>query len=55
MDRFIKNMFRSLLVICLVLGMTSTFFSQSKEETLIKDLKWRNVGPANMIGRISDF
>jgi len=55
MDRFIKNMFRSLLVICLVLGMTSPFFSQSKEETMIKDLKWRNVGPANMIGRISDF
>jgi photosystem II stability/assembly factor-like uncharacterized protein len=55
MDRFIRNMFRSLLVICLVLGMTSPFFSQSKEEALITDLKWRNVGPANMIGRISDF
>jgi len=33
------------------------FFSQgpSKEANLVKDLRWRNIGPANMVGRISDF
>ncbi|MGB2844370.1 MAG: hypothetical protein WBC02_05915 [Candidatus Aminicenantaceae bacterium] len=50
-----KETFRVLLMLCLVFGVTSLFFSQSSEESLIKDLKWRNVGPANMIGRISDF
>jgi len=50
-----KKTFRVLLILCLVFGVTRLFFSQSSEESLIKDLKWRNVGPANMIGRISDF
>ena len=50
-----QKTFRVLLLICLVLGMTQIFFSKSPEEGLIKDLKWRNVGPANMVGRISDF
>ena len=42
-------------MLCLILSMAQMFFSQGQEESLIKDLKWRNVGPANMIGRISDF
>jgi len=46
---------RVLLLICLVLSVSGVFFSQSTEENLIKDFKWRNVGPANMVGRISDF
>ncbi|MBD3412869.1 MAG: hypothetical protein GF421_00360 [Candidatus Aminicenantes bacterium] len=29
--------------------------SGQTEKNLIKDFKWRNIGPANMIGRISDF
>lgn len=30
-------------------------YSQNQDEKLIKCFKWRNIGPANMIGRISDF
>ncbi len=55
MTQHFKNTSRAVLLICLILGMTSPFFSKSPEENLIKDLKWRNVGPANMVGRISDF
>jgi photosystem II stability/assembly factor-like uncharacterized protein len=40
---------------CLVFAVSYPIISQTTEESLIKDLKWRNVGPANMIGRISDF
>ncbi|MFC2157120.1 hypothetical protein ACFLT9_04725 [Acidobacteriota bacterium] len=55
-NRFRFNtVFRVLIVFGLVLGLSQVFFSQSQEENLIKDLKWRNIGPANMIGRISDF
>lgn len=46
---------RILLLLCLVFATSGQVISQTTEETLIKDLKWRNVGPANMIGRISDF
>jgi len=55
MNPHFKKAFRALLLLCLILGVTRVFFSQSPEENLIKDFKWRNVGPANMIGRISDF
>lgn len=55
MSQLFKKVFRSLLILCFVLGMTHLFYSQSPEKSLIKDLKWRNIGPANMIGRISDF
>jgi hypothetical protein len=24
-------------------------------DTLLKDLKWRNIGPANMAGRVTDI
>jgi len=30
-------------------------FAQSPEATLFKDLKWRNIGPANMQGRVTDI
>lgn len=55
MAKHFKRMSRVLLLFCLVLGVTHLFFGQSSEKSLIKDLRWRNVGPANMIGRISDF
>jgi len=51
----IKKIFRVFLLLSLFFGLTGYFFSQTKEESLIRDFKWRNVGPANMIGRISDF
>lgn len=54
MNRRLRK-FQILLVFGLVLSLSGLFFSQSPEENLIKDLKWRNIGPSNMIGRISDF
>ena len=30
-------------------------WAQSSEESLVKDMCWRNIGPANMSGRISDI
>ena len=35
--------------------LAGTVLAQSVEESLIKDLRWRNIGPANMSGRISDI
>ncbi len=55
MDLKLKKTVHGLLLLAFVLGTASLFFAQSSEESLIKDLKWRNVGPANMVGRISDF
>ncbi len=51
----VKKAFRALVMMWLVLGLSPLFFSQSTDPSLIKDLKWRNVGPANMVGRISAF
>jgi len=55
MASHLKRAFRALALLALVLGATQSFFSQGTEVNLIKDLKWRNVGPANMVGRISSF
>ena len=45
-----------LLGLTLVLVMASeTAWAQRNPESLIKDLSWRNIGPANMSGRISDI
>jgi len=43
-----------------ILSFTLLLFSssisvQSQEEKLIKDMRWRNIGPANMSGRVSDI
>jgi photosystem II stability/assembly factor-like uncharacterized protein len=57
-------MFRSPYVKCLaslsggIVAMiicTSICFAQATVESLIKDMRWRNIGPANMSGRISDI
>jgi len=55
MDQFLKKASKALLLTILAMSMTGFFFSQTPEQNLIKNLKWRNIGPANMIGRISDF
>jgi photosystem II stability/assembly factor-like uncharacterized protein len=55
MAPYLKKSSLVFLWICILSGMTLFIFSQSPEQGLIKDLKWRNIGPANMIGRISDF
>ncbi len=48
---------RMAFVMTFILFIAGPFFSQGPgtDANLIKDLKWRNVGPANMVGRISDF
>ena len=55
MFQYLKKGSRLFLLAGLILCTTHFFFSQNPENTLIKDFKWRNIGPANMIGRISDF
>ena len=49
--------FRISFLAMVTLFLAGPFFSQGPgtEANLIKDLKWRNIGPANMVGRISDF
>ncbi|MBM3285428.1 MAG: hypothetical protein FJY81_06105, partial [Candidatus Aminicenantes bacterium] len=54
-----------LLAIVLALALSGGFAGAQKEvkqqpgiavpETLLDGLKWRNIGPANMGGRIDDF
>ncbi|MFC1553048.1 WD40/YVTN/BNR-like repeat-containing protein [candidate division KSB1 bacterium] len=41
-------------VLCLIL-FAGLAFAQTAQENYIKDLQWRNIGPANMSGRISDI
>jgi len=55
MALYLRKTLRGIFLLCLVVGLTNAIYSQTNEENLIKDFKWRNVGPANMIGRISDF
>ncbi|MFA9453320.1 MAG: WD40/YVTN/BNR-like repeat-containing protein [Candidatus Aminicenantaceae bacterium] len=57
MSLHFRKVFQAALMLCLVLGVSHPFYSQTEGSNghLIKDLKWRSVGPANMIGRISDF
>ena len=52
-----RKFLRISLLAVFTLVLAGTFFSQapSQEANLVKDLKWRNVGPANMTGRISAF
>ena len=51
----LKKTLRVFLLFCLFVGLTNLIFAQTTQDSLIKDFKWRNIGPANMIGRISDF
>ncbi len=50
---------RALAAAALVLILGGTFSAQNApavdDQALIRHLKWRNIGPANMVGRISDF
>lgn len=55
MVKYFRKVFLILALFFVVIGATHLLFSQSPEESLLKSFKWRNIGPANMIGRISDF
>jgi len=51
--RYLRISFLTMFMLLLA----GPFFSQGPgtEANLVKDLRWRNIGPANMVGRISDF
>ena len=57
MSRHFRMVLRTLFVALVAFGTAGPFFSQNQntDASLIRDLKWRNIGPANMVGRISDF
>jgi hypothetical protein len=52
---YFRKVVHVLVLLVTVIAATQLLYSQSSEDGLIKSFKWRNVGPANMIGRISDF
>jgi photosystem II stability/assembly factor-like uncharacterized protein len=53
----LRRIIRVAVLAAFALAMSGPFFSQNAatEASLVKDLKWRNIGPANMTGRISAF
>ncbi len=57
MNRALRNTFPALLLFCFVFSGSHVFYSQTQnlDAALVKNFKWRNIGPANMVGRISDF
>ncbi len=49
-------MFRPLLSVVFVSLLAPTLgAAQAPQEALFKDLRWRNIGPANMAGRVTDI
>jgi photosystem II stability/assembly factor-like uncharacterized protein len=54
-----KTVFRASFLLLLTMVLAGTFSAQNApgnpDQAFIKHLKWRNIGPANMVGRISDF
>jgi len=52
-----RKLFRFFMLAALALVLAGPFYSQApgSDANLVKDLKWRNIGPANMTGRISAF
>jgi photosystem II stability/assembly factor-like uncharacterized protein len=59
MKNGVKTALRVSLVLVLVMGFAGPFAAQNAPATasqdLTKYLHWRSIGPANMVGRISDF
>jgi len=50
-----QKRYLSILGFCVAVSIALAASAQTFEESLIKDMHWRNVGPANMGGRISDI
>src|SRR5438034_9684974 len=47
---------RCYLMLCVLLAIPTVTFAQAKvDETVLKNLQWRSIGPANMGGRIDDI
>ncbi|PYS57048.1 MAG: hypothetical protein DMF74_27025, partial [Acidobacteria bacterium] len=50
------NIARCYLMLCVLLAIPTATFAQAKvDETVLKNLQWRSIGPANMGGRIDDI
>ena len=54
MFRYLRSIKYSLVGLVLALSAQTTF-AQSSSDDLTKEFEWRNIGPANMSGRISDI
>jgi len=59
MRKLLKTVLRASLVLAAALALVGPFSAQTapadQNQSLIKDLRWRNIGPANMAGRISSL
>ena len=55
MDMNLKKILHCLLALSLFCLTANFNLSENNQQLQINDLKWRNIGPANMVGRISDF
>jgi photosystem II stability/assembly factor-like uncharacterized protein len=59
MNRHLKTAVRAAVLVALVAVLAGPFSAQNApapaDAGLVKHLQWRNIGPSNMIGRISDF
>ena len=51
----IKTLFCLMCMMFLFFLNTDLLNAQQSEEALFKDLQWRNIGPANMSGRVTDY
>src|SRR5260370_6429035 len=52
----VSNIARRYLMLCVLLAIPTATFAQAKvDETVLKNLQWRSIGPANMGGRIDDI
>ena len=43
------------IILIVLLPLAGFLAAQASDQDLIKDFRWRNIGPANMQGRISDI
>jgi photosystem II stability/assembly factor-like uncharacterized protein len=50
-----KTLFCWVFMICFLFLFFGVLDAQETEEALFKDLEWRNTGPANMSGRVTDI
>jgi photosystem II stability/assembly factor-like uncharacterized protein len=51
----IRSLFFRLCAALFVFSFFGVLMAQEKEESLFKDFQWRNIGPANMSGRVTDI
>jgi photosystem II stability/assembly factor-like uncharacterized protein len=55
MKSMLRTGFPIIITLMLLAALAAFAHAQTADQNLIKDLKWRNIGPANMQGRISDL